>query len=83
MADKTPVVEPEPTPALYTVNRVQDGAQVRAELSLEDAQEEKANLNAQARLVAGQTVDGIPIYGSMYHGEICRYEVRSTDGLVI
>lgn len=71
---------PDPT---YTVNRVQDGAQVRAELSLEDAQGECAILNAQARMPAGQTVDGLPIYAGMFLGEISQYEVRSTSGLVV
>lgn len=73
----------EETPTHYSVHRVQDGAQVRAELPLEIAQRERDDLNASARLQVGQTQDGRPIYGGMYHGEICRYEVRSSSGLVV
>ena len=67
----------------FSVVRAQDGAKVRAELSLEDAHSECAVLNAQARTPVGMTVDGTCIYGSMFHGEISRYEIRSDDGLVI
>jgi hypothetical protein len=75
---------PDPVPTdLFSVHRSQDGAQVRAELSLTDAQSECNILNAQARMNVGQTVDGIALYGSMYHGEISRYEVRSASGLVV
>jgi hypothetical protein len=70
-------------PQTYTVARAQDGAQVRAELTLDQAKDECAMLNAQARNAVGQTVDGHPIYGSMIHGEVSRYEVRSGDGLVL
>lgn len=74
---------PAPAPSLYTVNRSQDGAVVRAELSIDEAKSECNILNAQARIPAGQGLDGRQIYGSMFHGEISRYEVRSADGLVI
>lgn len=81
-------------PAVYSVHRSQDGAQVRAELSLDDAQAECAMLNAQARVQVGTTpaiydrrggmVRGTqPIYGSMFHGQVSCYEIRSADGLVI
>jgi len=84
MADTpTDASAPAQAPERYSVNRVQDGAEVRSQLSLDDATAEAAILNAQARQCVGQTVDGTAIYGSMYHGEICRYEVRSTSGLVI
>lgn len=83
-----------PRPALYTVNRSQDGAQVRAQLSLTDAQAECTMLNAQARMQVGLTAatydarGGMvraaqPIYGSMFHGQMTQYEVRSVDGLVV
>lgn len=70
-------------PALYTVHRSQDGAEVRAQLELDQATEECAILNAQARMPVGQTVGGTALYASMYHGEVARYEVRSADGLVL
>jgi hypothetical protein len=72
-----------PARELYTVNRVQDGAEVRRELKLSEATDEAAMLNAQARVLTGQTVDGVPIYASMIHGEVCRYEARSMSGLVL
>jgi len=73
----------------YTVNRTQDGAEVRAGLSLDDATGECAILNAQSRMQVGltspvrdaeQRLMGAvrPIYGSMFNGEICRYEIRLT-----
>lgn len=71
-----------PARELCTVNRVQDGAEVRRKLKLQAAKDEAAMLNAQARVLTGQTVDGLPIYASMVHGEVCRYEVRSMSGLV-
>lgn len=86
---------PTPTPpALYTVNRSQDGAQVRAELSLSNAQSECATLNAQARMQVGLTKPvydergGLvraaqPIMASMFHGQASQYEVRSAAGLVV
>lgn len=88
-----PADTPAP-PALYTVNRSQDGAQVRTQLSLTDAQSECTMLNAQARMQVGLTAatydarGGMvraaqPIYGSMFHGQMTRYEVRSADGLVV
>jgi hypothetical protein len=78
----------------YVVVRAQDGAQVRAELTLKQAREECAMLNAQARLQVGTTapvyderggmVQGpAPIFGSMTFGQVSMYEVRSTAGLVI
>lgn len=78
-----PVSVPDPLPVLYTVNRVQDGEQVRADLPLEDAQSECNILNAQARQSVGQTLDGIAIYGSMINGEISRFEVRSANGIAV
>jgi hypothetical protein len=71
------------TPECYTVNRVQDEAEVRRALKLNEATDEAASLNAQARVLTGQTVHGFPIYASMLHGEVCRYEVRSMSGLVV
>lgn len=96
-ADMTDVSTPDeatPAPSHYTVNRAQDGAVVRAELSLEDAKSECLDLNVQARQQVGLTEPvrdqrgdmlhpARPIFGSMYHGEIARYEVWSADGLVI
>lgn len=78
----TPTPDPGPMD-MFSVHRCQDGAQVRAELSLEDAQSEANILNAQARTCVGQTVDGIPIYGSMVLGQVSRYEVRTSSGLVV
>lgn len=85
---------PRKAPQTYTVCRAQDGAQVRAELTLKCAREECANLNAQSRIQTGTmaavydaqgTLVQAPaaIYASMIHGEISRYEIRSTSGLVI
>jgi hypothetical protein len=67
---------------MYTVHRVQDGMQDRAEMTIGQARAECAMLNAQARIVVGQTSDGAPIYRSKVHGEISRYEIRSASGLV-
>jgi hypothetical protein len=78
-----PKVRRAPARELYTVNRVQDGAEVRRELGLSAAEDEVAMLNAQARVTTGQTIDGFPIYGSMIRGEISRYEIRSMSGLVL
>lgn len=72
-----------PASTLYTVCRAQDGALVRSELPLDIATSECAILNAQARIAVGQTRDGRAIYGSMFHGEISQYEVRSASGLVL
>lgn len=97
MADepKTPAAnKPAESPEKCTVNRVQDGAEVRAELTVDQARSECAMLNAQARIQVGTTAPvydergslergPLPIYGSMYYGEISRYEVRSTSGLVL
>ncbi len=87
MADTPASIDDAPdseTPSeTYTVCRSQDGSLVRCELSFEDATSECAILNAQARQPAGQTVDGIAIYASMYLGEVSRYEVRSASGLVL
>lgn len=93
MAD-TPTEAPVDAPSLYSVNRSQDGAEVRAQLSLDDAKRECSNLNASARIQVGMTEavrdaggmtikPSVPIFASMYHGQICTYEVRSADGLVI
>ena len=78
----------------YTVNRSQDGAQVRAQLTLGEAQSECAILNAQARQQRGVTAPVLDnrgqmvraaeaIYGSMFHGAVARYEIRSASGLVV
>lgn len=78
----------------YKVTRAQDGAEVRAELSLAQARRECGDLNAQARQQVGLTdffrdeqgnvvTPPQPIYGSMIQGEISKYEIRSADGLVI
>lgn len=73
-----------PAPTFYTVNRVQDGEQVRAELDIDTAKSECAILNAQARMPIGQTMDGTALYASMVSGEISRFEVRSaTTPLVV
>lgn len=99
MSTSSAKAAPDPTPAvppdLYTVNRSQDGAEVRRELSLQDAQSECAILNGQSRTQVGCTAPvyddrggmvraATPIYGSMFQGQISRYEVRSMrTGLVI
>ncbi len=85
---------PAKTPEYYTVNRVQDGAEIRSQLPLDAAQRECADLNAQARQQIGMTQavcdhagvtirPAVPVFASMFHGEVCRYEVRSASGLVI
>lgn len=95
--DSTPDTGGDTTPAppvLYSVNRSQDGAQVRSGLSLSDAQSEANILNAQARMQVGLTTSvydergGLvraaqPIMASMFMGQVSQYEVRSTDGLVV
>src|SRR5690348_806240 len=100
-ADRTDVSTPDggttpdeatTAPSLYTPDRSQDGAVVRAELSLGDAKSECLDLNVQARQQVGLTEPvrdqrgemiraARPIFASMYHGEVARYEVRSADGL--
>ena len=93
-ADAPTVPPTPPAPVLYTVNRVADGAEVRAQLSLADAQSECATLNVQARQQVGITAPvydarggtvhpAQPIYGSMFQGQLAQYEVRSAAGVVV
>lgn len=106
MTDVTPTVDAPVAPAaaassgapvvpeMYTVHCVQDGSQVRAELTLDQAQAECGMLNGQSRMQVGMTappydeqgglVQGpAPIFGSMIYGQISQFEVRSGSGLVI
>lgn len=72
------------TPAQsYNVHKVQDGSQIVTGVSLALARSEAARLCAEARVRVGSTIDGVPIYAGMAHGEISRYEVRTATGLVV
>lgn len=84
---------PRTPPKTYDVVREQDGALVRIGLSLADARDQCATLNAESRVIVRHhpalVLDGEvarPPYtehASMYLGEVCRYEIKSQDGLVI
>lgn len=85
---------PRKPPQEYTLHREQDGAHIGGPYDLATARSEKARCSAEARVVVrhhpaiaapdGSTVQpAYTEYGSMHMGEVCRYEIRSTDGLVI
>lgn len=85
---------PRKPPQEYTVHRQQDGAHIGGPYDLGTARTECARLSAESRVVVrhvpatvgpdGSTVfPAHTLYASMYLGEVCRFEIHSTDGLVI
>jgi hypothetical protein len=70
---------PRKSTQLYNIHREADGAQVGTGVDLDTARSEVARLNAEAKVTNPDT--GKPT--AMYLGEVCRYEIRSTEGLVV
>jgi hypothetical protein len=71
---------------LCNVVRQQDGALIIRDITLDQARSEAARLNAEARIPIGAHDGDHPEprrATSMYLGEVCIYEVRSLEGLVI
>lgn len=88
----------EQAPVTYGVYRQQDGAQIVVQVDAGTAKSECARLNAEARVQVGTIHEAVgvdeygqpivqdtgkPRYAGMFLGELVRYEVRSSDGLVI
>ena len=77
---------PRKPPQVFNVHRANDGAQVITGVSLGLARSEAARLCAEARVPMAAHDSNHPEprrATSMYMGEVSRYEVRSTEGLVI
>lgn len=75
---------PRKPPQVYAVHLAQDGAQVVAGVPLDVARGECARLNAEARVIVTSPALGrVGEPQSMYHGEVCRYEVRGVNGMVV
>lgn len=64
---------------LYDVCRVADGALATRDVDLDTARDERARLNAEARVINPAT--GKPT--GMYCGEVVSYEIRSKSGLCV
>lgn len=75
----------QPPPA-YDVVRSQDGALVIVGVDLDLARSEAARLNAEAKVTNPDHLHPDthqPMPTGMWHGEVCRYEVRSKEGLIV
>lgn len=73
-------------PQAYNVVRAQDGALIIRDVPLKTARSEASRLNAEANVPIGAHDPEHPEprrATSMYMGEVCRYEVRSQEGVVI
>ena len=72
-------------PDSYDVVRAADRALVVRDIDLDTAREERARLNAEARLPHPTLRDtrNNPVATGMFLGELVTYEIRSKTGLVV
>ena len=64
---------------LFDVCRAADGALVTRDVDLDTARDERARLNAEARVINPET--GKPT--GMFCGDVVTYEIRAKSGLVV